>query len=175
MGDAATLRSDWQPPLLAPPLPGMGQVIAWTTYSKVVYALRREAAGLKVIEAPAAFPQSLSPWRASYLRPGFAFGGACLPKDLRALLKDLSERGKEITTEYGNVAAPTIGAIQRRLVVLEEQGGNQFFGEPALEIDLGLFNLELLSDRFKFGEVFYPTFILRIITALKLGEIARLF
>ena len=43
MGDAATLRSDWQPPLLAPPLPGMGQVIAWTTYSKVVYALRREA------------------------------------------------------------------------------------------------------------------------------------
>jgi hypothetical protein len=50
MGDAATLRSDWQPPLLAPPLPGMGQVIAWTTYSKVVYALRREAAGLKVYQ-----------------------------------------------------------------------------------------------------------------------------
>ena len=55
-------------------------------------------------------------------------------KDLRALLKDLSERGKEITTEYGNVAAPTIGAIQRQLVVLEEQGGDKFFGEPALDI-----------------------------------------
>ena len=55
-------------------------------------------------------------------------------KDLRALLKELGERGKEITTEYGNVNAQTIGAIQRRLVVLEEQGGNSFFGEPALDI-----------------------------------------
>ena len=47
---------------------------------------------------------------------------------------DLADRGKEITTEYGNVNAPTIGAIQRRLVVLEEQGGDKFFGEPALDI-----------------------------------------
>ena len=56
-------------------------------------------------------------------------------KDLRALLKDLGDRGKEITTEYGNVAAPTIGGIQRRLVVLEEQGGSHFFGEPALDLN----------------------------------------
>ena len=55
-------------------------------------------------------------------------------KDLRALLKELGDRGKELTTEYGNLSAPTIGAIQRRLVVLEEQGGNNFFGEPALDI-----------------------------------------
>ncbi|MCA3562280.1 MAG: DUF853 domain-containing protein [Aestuariivirga sp.] len=55
-------------------------------------------------------------------------------KDLRALLKELGGWGKELTTEYGNLAAPTIGAIQRRLVVLEEQGGNNFFGEPALDI-----------------------------------------
>ncbi len=55
-------------------------------------------------------------------------------KDLRGLLKELAERGKELTTEYGNLATPTIGAIQRRLVVLEEQGGNNFFGEPALDI-----------------------------------------
>ena len=55
-------------------------------------------------------------------------------KDLRALLKDLAERGREITTEYGNVAATTIGAIQRHLVVIEEQGGDKFFGEPALDI-----------------------------------------
>ena len=42
--------------------------------------------------------------------------------DLRALLSDLAQRGKSITTDYGNVGATTIGAIQRRLVVLEEQG-----------------------------------------------------
>ncbi len=55
-------------------------------------------------------------------------------KDLRALLKDLADRGKDITTEYGNVNNTTIGAIQRRLVVIEEQGGDTFFGEPALDI-----------------------------------------
>ena len=55
-------------------------------------------------------------------------------KDLRALLADLANRGKEITTEYGNVTSPTIGSIQRRLVVIEEQGGDKFFGEPALDI-----------------------------------------
>jgi uncharacterized protein len=55
-------------------------------------------------------------------------------KDLRALLKDLGERGRELATEYGNLSVPTIGAIQRRLVVLEEQGGDKFFGEPALDL-----------------------------------------
>jgi uncharacterized protein len=55
-------------------------------------------------------------------------------KDLRALLKDLAARGKEITTDYGNINDTTIGAIQRRLVVLDEQGGDTFFGEPALDI-----------------------------------------
>ena len=55
-------------------------------------------------------------------------------KDLRALLTDLADRGKEMRTEYGNVNATTIGSIQRRLVVIEEQGGDKFFGEPALDI-----------------------------------------
>ncbi len=55
-------------------------------------------------------------------------------KDLRALLSDLAERGKEIRTDYGNVSTVTIGSIQRRLVVLEEQGAENFFGEPALDI-----------------------------------------
>lgn len=50
MADAATLRTDWQPPLLAPPLPGHGQVIAWTTFAKVIYALRRESRGLRVYQ-----------------------------------------------------------------------------------------------------------------------------
>ena len=55
-------------------------------------------------------------------------------KDLRSMLSDLANRGKELTTDYGNVNSRTIGAIQRRLIVLEEQGGENFFGEPALDI-----------------------------------------
>ena len=55
-------------------------------------------------------------------------------KDLRALLNELAERGSEIRTQYGNVASTTIGTILRRLVVLEQQGAENFFGEPALDI-----------------------------------------
>lgn len=55
-------------------------------------------------------------------------------KDLRALLVNLGERASEISTKYGNVSTASIGAIQRQLLVLEEQGGEHFFGEPALKI-----------------------------------------
>src|SRR5688572_26393579 len=55
-------------------------------------------------------------------------------KDLRAIVTDVGQRGKEIQTKYGNVSAVSAGAIQRRLLVLEEQGANHFFGEPALDI-----------------------------------------
>ena len=55
-------------------------------------------------------------------------------KDLRAYLKDLADRSGDIATEYGNINDQTVGAIQRRLVVIEEQGGDKFLGEPALDI-----------------------------------------
>jgi len=55
-------------------------------------------------------------------------------KDLRAMANDVGQRGKSLMTKYGNVAAISVGAIQRRLLVLEEQGANNFFGEPALDI-----------------------------------------
>ncbi|MFN4141485.1 helicase HerA-like domain-containing protein [Aestuariivirga sp.] len=95
-------------------------------------------------------------------------------KDLRALLKELGERGKELTTEYGNLAAPTIGAIQRRLVVLEEQGGGQFFGEPALDIrdfmrttlnGKGYMNV-LAADRLINSPQLYATFLLWMMSEL---------
>ena len=54
--------------------------------------------------------------------------------DLRAMVLDISDRSAEIRTRYGNVAKTSVGAIQRRLLVLEEQGANEFFGEPALDI-----------------------------------------
>ncbi|MDH5470932.1 MAG: DUF853 domain-containing protein, partial [Gammaproteobacteria bacterium] len=55
-------------------------------------------------------------------------------KDLRALLVFAGENAKELRLEYGNISAASIGAIQRRLLVLEEEGAEQFLGEPALDI-----------------------------------------
>jgi len=56
-------------------------------------------------------------------------------KDLRALLTEVGQRSKELSLKYGNVAAASVGAIQRDLLVLEQQGGDKFFGERALEIN----------------------------------------
>src|SRR5215510_11872188 len=53
-------------------------------------------------------------------------------KDLRAMLAFVAEHASELTTQYGNVSKATIGTIQRQLLVLENQGANSFFGEPAL-------------------------------------------
>jgi uncharacterized protein len=95
-------------------------------------------------------------------------------KDLRALLKDLADRGKEITTDYGNINDTTIGAIQRRLVVLDEQGGDQFFGEPALDIkDImrttrdgrGYMNV-LAADKLINSPMLYATFLLWLLSEL---------
>ena len=55
-------------------------------------------------------------------------------KDLRQMLVYLAENASAISTEYGNVSKASIGAIQRRLLVLEQQGAENFFGEPALEL-----------------------------------------
>ncbi len=95
-------------------------------------------------------------------------------KDLRSLLKDLGDRGKDIVTEYGNINDATIGAIQRRLVVLEEQGGDKFFGEPALDIkDLmrttrdgrGYMNV-LAADKLINAPQLYATFLLWMMSEL---------
>jgi uncharacterized protein len=95
-------------------------------------------------------------------------------KDLRALLKDLADRGKEITTDYGNINDTTIGAIQRRLVVIDEQGGDKFFGEPALDIkDLmrttrdgrGYMNV-LAADKLINSPMLYATFLLWLLSEL---------
>jgi Bacterial protein of unknown function (DUF853). len=55
-------------------------------------------------------------------------------KDLRAMLAHVGENAKTFTTEYGNVSAASIGAIQRGLLALESQGGDAIFGEPMLDI-----------------------------------------
>jgi DNA helicase HerA-like ATPase len=95
-------------------------------------------------------------------------------KDLRALLVEVGERSEEISKTYGNVAAASIGAIQRALLVLEQQGGENFFGERALEIvDLmrtatngrGVVSV-LAADELMRSPRLYATFLLWLLSEL---------
>lgn len=95
-------------------------------------------------------------------------------KDLRALMVNVSERAQELSAEYGNVSKASVGAIQRNLLVLEEQGGDHFFGEPALDIkDLmrtnrkgeGYINV-LAADKLMQSPRLYATFLLWLLSEL---------
>jgi DNA helicase HerA-like ATPase len=95
-------------------------------------------------------------------------------EDLRALLRFVAENAKAFSREYGNVSAASVAAIQRRLLVLEEQGAEQFFGEPALElsdiqrVDLsgrGIVNV-LAADRLIHKPRLYATFLLWLLAEL---------
>lgn len=94
--------------------------------------------------------------------------------DLRALLALVAEERKAISTSYGLVSAPSIGAIQRALLRLEQEGGNQFFGEPALELaDLmrttpegrGVIGI-LAADQLVLKPRLYSTFLLWLLSEL---------
>ena len=95
-------------------------------------------------------------------------------KDLRAMVQYVGENAKEFTTEYGNVASASIGAIQRGLLTLEQQGGDQFFGEPMLNInDLmkvdengrGVINV-LSAEKLVQAPALYSTFLLWLLSEL---------
>jgi uncharacterized protein len=103
-------------------------------------------------------------------------------KDLRELLSFLSKHGKEVSARYGNVAVTAVGAVQRQLLVLENQGGSKFFGEPALDIaDLmrvdaatgrGIINV-LDATKLMANPRLYATFLLWLLSELfqKLPEV----
>ena len=95
-------------------------------------------------------------------------------KDLRAMVQFVGEHGKELTTSYGNVSSASIGAIQRGLLTLEQQGGDKFFGEPMLNIaDLmqtdadgkGVINI-LAADKLYNSPKLYATFLLWLLSEL---------
>ena len=95
-------------------------------------------------------------------------------KDLRALLVEVSNRRKELSAEYGNVSTASVGAIQRRLLTLEEQGAEEFFGEPALNIrqfldttedGAGIINI-LAADKLMQTPKLYATFLLWMLSEL---------
>ncbi|MCB1546659.1 MAG: DUF853 family protein [Hyphomicrobiaceae bacterium] len=101
--------------------------------------------------------------------------------DLRAMVGNIAERSDEIRTQYGNVAKTSVGAIQRRLLVLEEQGANEFFGEPELDIKdfmrratdgRGYINV-LAAEKLMKTPRLYSTFLLWMLSQLfeKLPEV----
>src|SRR5438309_1950005 len=95
-------------------------------------------------------------------------------KDLRAILSFVAEHAAELTTQYGNVSKQTVGTIQRQLLVLENQGGTKFFGEPALALKdfmrtasdgRGIVNI-LVADKLMQSPRLYATFLLWMLSEL---------
>jgi DNA helicase HerA-like ATPase len=94
-------------------------------------------------------------------------------KDLRAILQHIGDNAKQFTTEYGNISAASIGAIQRGLMQIEQQGGDQFFGEPMLNISdfmqtiggKGVINI-LSADKLMNAPRLYATFLLWMLSEL---------
>ena len=94
-------------------------------------------------------------------------------KDLRAMIAYVTEHATEIKTTYGNISPASIGAIQRELLTLEDQGADQFFGEPALEFEdlirlsdgKGIINL-FAADKLMQSPMVYSTFLLWLLSEL---------
>src|SRR3954471_10582139 len=95
-------------------------------------------------------------------------------KDLRAMLGYIADHAGELTTQYGNVSKATVGTIQRALLVLENQGGAKFFGEPALALKdfiradtdgRGMVNI-LVADKLMQSPQLYATFLLWMLSEL---------
>ncbi|GCL61936.1 helicase HerA-like domain-containing protein [Pseudaquabacterium pictum] len=94
-------------------------------------------------------------------------------KDLRAMLQHVGDNASQFTTSYGNVSAASIGAIQRGLLQIEQQGGDQFFGEPMLDISdfmqttdgMGVINV-LAADKLMNAPRLYGTFLLWMLSEL---------
>jgi DNA helicase HerA-like ATPase len=105
-------------------------------------------------------------------------------KDLRAMLQYVSENAKDLNKQYGNVSAASVGAIQRSLLRLETEGGDKFFGEPALNLmdfiqtgtnGRGVINV-LAADKLMQSPQLYATFLLWMLAELfeKLPEVGDL-
>jgi uncharacterized protein len=95
-------------------------------------------------------------------------------KDLRSMLQNVGDNAADYRTTYGNISAASIGAIQRGLISLEEQGGDKFFGEPMLNIDdllqtdargKGIVNI-LAADKLMNAPQMYGVFLLWLMSEL---------
>lgn len=104
-------------------------------------------------------------------------------RDLRAVIEEMGRRAPELRSRYGNIAPQTVGVLQRRLLVLEEQGADKFFGETALDINdfmrvedgYGVVNV-LAADQLMNNPRLYATALLWMLDELfeKLPEVGDL-
>jgi uncharacterized protein len=104
-------------------------------------------------------------------------------KDLRAMLQFVGDNNSQFTTQYGNVSAASVGAIQRGLLQIEEQGGSKFFGEPMLDLNdfmqtisgQGVINI-LAADKLMNAPRLYASFLLWMLSDLfeRLPEVGDL-
>src|SRR5512140_1025460 len=109
-------------------------------------------------------------------------------KDLQAMLQYVGNNAAQFQTSYGNVSAASIGAVQRALLTLDQQGGDQFFGEPALNLDdmirtdangRGTINI-MAADKLMLTPKTYATFLLWLLSELfarlleKIEQVVRL-
>jgi hypothetical protein len=95
-------------------------------------------------------------------------------KDLRAMVQFVGDNAEQFKTQYGNISAASVGAIQRSLLTLEDQGGDKYFGEPALNIEdlmqtgtkgKGMINI-LTADKLMQSPRIYATFLLWLLSEL---------
>jgi DNA helicase HerA-like ATPase len=95
-------------------------------------------------------------------------------KDLRAMVQFVGDNPEQFKTQYGNISAASVGAIQRNLLTLEEQGADKYFGEPALNIEdlmqtgskgKGMINI-LTADKLMRSPRIYATFLLWLLSEL---------
>ncbi len=95
-------------------------------------------------------------------------------KDLQAMLQYVGDHAKDFQTQYGNISAASIGSIQRGLLTIQQQGGEKFFGEPALNLDdliqtdaqgHGVVNI-LAAEKLNQSPKLYATFLLWLLTSL---------
>lgn len=107
-------------------------------------------------------------------------------KDLKSMLIYVSENASRYTVEYGSVSKQSVGAIQRAILTIEDQGGDQFFGEPALDIrdfmktdshGLGMINI-LACNKLFLSPALYSTFLLWLLSELfeelpEVGDLAQ--
>ncbi len=96
-------------------------------------------------------------------------------KDLRSMLQYVADNADQFKTQYGNVSAASVGAIQRNLLALESQGGDKFFGEPALNLDdliqtgqggRGVINILAADKLMQQSPKVYATFLLWLLSEL---------
>ena len=107
-------------------------------------------------------------------------------KDLRQMLQFIADHANDLRGQYGNISAASVGAIQRNLLTLEDQGGDQFFGEPALNLDdmiqtddkgRGVINI-LAADKLMLSPQLYACLLLWLISELfeslpEVGDMAK--